>query len=84
VVNEPASERASAADAGPEAEDAEWVSSFLLTWPGKTYRVAPSDEARADAAHEVLEAAARNLIDRILRESQDAERDDAPRSHPPS
>ena len=80
---------AASAEARAEDEDAQWVESFLLTWPGKTYRVAASDDAREDmarddAAREALTEAARTLIDRVLLEQPDAEPDAAPGSGRPS
>jgi hypothetical protein len=85
MTSRPASGPGSAGiDAQPEGEDAEWVSSLLLTWPGKRYRVDADDDARDDAAHEALEAAARSLIDRVLTESPDAAKGDAPEPDPPS
>jgi hypothetical protein len=76
----------SGADSGArsEAEDAEWVDSFLLTKPGKTYRVEATDEVREDAVREALAAAARALTDRVELESQVRERDGASPSGPPS
>ena len=50
-----------------ESEDALWVGNFLITQPGKTYRVESTDDARQAAASHGVEVAARALIDDIVR-----------------
>jgi hypothetical protein len=50
-----------------ESEDALWVRSFLITQPGKTYRVESTDDARQAAAIHAVEAAARALTDEVVR-----------------
>jgi hypothetical protein len=49
-----------------ESEDALWVRSFLLTQPGKTYRIEPTDAGHEAAASEAVEAAARALTDDVV------------------
>lgn len=50
-----------------ESEEALWVRSFLITQPGKTYRVESTDDAREAAASHTVEAAARALTDEVMR-----------------
>ena len=70
-------------DPRPGAEDAAWVGSFLLTRPGKTYRVDATDDAPDDARRAALAAAARTLIDRVLQGSLSAAKRDEPDSGQP-
>ena len=70
VVSSPGSELEEGADdARAESEDSQWVRSFLLTQPGKTYRIDATDEAHEEAAREALAVAARILTDEALRGS---------------
>jgi hypothetical protein len=57
-------------DARPEGEQSAWVRSFLLTQPGKTYRLDATDEAHEEAARESLAVAARILTDEVVRGSE--------------
>jgi hypothetical protein len=50
-----------------ESEEALWVRSFLITQPGKTYRVESTDDGREAAARNAVEAAARALTDEVVR-----------------
>jgi hypothetical protein len=50
-----------------ESEEALWVRSFLITQPGKTYRVQSTDDGREAAARHAVEAAARALTDEVVR-----------------
>lgn len=57
-------------DAQADGVDSQWVRSFLLTQPGKTYRVDSTDEEHEGAAREALSAAARILTDEAIRGSE--------------
>lgn len=50
-----------------ESEDARWVRSFLLSQPGKTFRIEQGDDAREAAATEAVAAAAQSLTDEVVR-----------------
>ena len=52
------------------SEDALWVRNFLLTQPGKTYRVESTDDAREAAASHAVEVAARALTDEVVRSAR--------------
>jgi hypothetical protein len=56
-----------AGSGGEESESALWVRNFLITQPGKTYRVESTDDVREAAARHAVEAAARVLIDDVVR-----------------
>jgi hypothetical protein len=60
-----------------ESDDALWVRSFLLTQPGKTYRIESTDDAREAAAREAVQAAARVLTDEVVRGARAAGTADA-------
>ena len=53
-----------------ESEDALWVRNFLITQPGKTYRVESTDDAREAAASHAVEVAARALTDEVVRSAR--------------
>lgn len=53
-----------------ESVDALWVRNFLITQPGKTYRVESTDDAREAAATHAVEAAARVLTDEVVRSAR--------------
>jgi hypothetical protein len=69
VVSSPGGEPRSegTGDARAYGEESEWVRSFLLTQPGKTYRLDATDEAHEEAARESLAVAARILTDGVVR-----------------
>jgi hypothetical protein len=52
---------------GKGSEDAEWVRDFLLTEPGKTFWIDPAADARGAVAGEAVAAAARSLVDDVVR-----------------
>lgn len=75
MVSGPNVEPGDAGSGGEESasEDALWVGNFLLTQPGKTYRVESTDDAREAAAAHAVEVAARALTDEIVGSAVDGQ-----------